>query len=193
MKILSYLVVEIIKEWICSQTITAHTGSVYGLSMNDTQNRVISCGLDQLIFTHNKIKNGIQYKRQMLIVLLQNMFYNDKIFTFQPISKEQMQVYKMGIIYKQFSKVKGFIVRSGSTSDCYLFPSQYIKQKCMVVNKKGYNVNLIRKQENEDFIIEQSIDFETFNLFGSISEDGEYLVTWDDKQKEIQIRKYQEK
>ncbi|CAD8095063.1 unnamed protein product [Paramecium primaurelia] len=36
-------------EWLCSQTITDHTGNVCGLSLNDQQNKVISCGYDYFI------------------------------------------------------------------------------------------------------------------------------------------------
>ncbi|CAD8209465.1 unnamed protein product [Paramecium pentaurelia] len=40
---------------------------------------------------------------------------------------------------------------------------------------------------------EQSIEFGTQFIYGYMTDDGQYLITWDYKSKEIQIRKYEEK
>ncbi|CAD8069673.1 unnamed protein product [Paramecium sonneborni] len=182
--------------WICSQTITDHINSVYGLSMNDSQNKLISCGSDNLILI---IEYSSQDKKWSIIqkIKVENYgiricFINDNIFTFQPYSKEQMHIYELNNTNKQYSKTKDLIVKCGSDGAC-LFPQQYIKQKCLLVNKNGQNINLIKRKENGDFITQQSIDFGTSSLFGIMSDNGEYLITWDDISKEIQIRKYQEK
>ncbi|CAD8131261.1 unnamed protein product [Paramecium sonneborni] len=103
-----------------------------------------------------------------------------------------MHIYELNNTNKQYSKTKDLIVKCGSDGAC-LFPQQYIKQKCLLVNKNGQNINLIKRKENGDFITQQSIDFGTSSLFGIMSDNGEYLITWDDISKEIQIRKYQEK
>ncbi|CAD8130598.1 unnamed protein product [Paramecium sonneborni] len=183
-------------KWICLQTIIDHTDFVYQLSMNDSQNKVISCGKDNLIL----IIEQSQLDQKWNIIQKINVqqfgrricFINDNQFAFQPNSKEQMHIYEMNSNNQQYSKTKDIIVKSGSDCDC-LFPQQYIKQKYLVVNKNGYNVNLIRKYQNGEIINEQSIDFGTHILYGLMSDNGDYLITCDDKQKEIQIRKYQEK
>ncbi|CAD8166248.1 unnamed protein product [Paramecium pentaurelia] len=98
---------------------------------------------------------------------------------------------KVSSTNKQYSKTKEIDVKSGSNCGCNVwFPQQYIKQKCLIVNKNGYNINLIRMNQNGDFITKQSIDFGHHNIFAQMSEDGEYLMNWDNKSKEIQIRKY---
>ncbi|CAD8067413.1 unnamed protein product [Paramecium primaurelia] len=92
---------------------------------------------------------------------------------------------------KQYTKIKDIPVKGGS-DNCF-FASQYIKSKCMLVNKNGSNVSLIRKKQNGEFMTEESIEFGTQYIFGYMTDDGQYLITWDNQSKEIQIRKYQEK
>ncbi|CAD8085150.1 unnamed protein product [Paramecium primaurelia] len=179
-------------EWLCSQTITDHTNYVYGLSQNEQQNRVISCGNDKLILVME------QQNTQWIVIQkitvetfgVRLCFIDNNIFTFQPWQKKYMHVFEINSTNKQYIKTKDIPVIGGG--DCYFFPQQYIKQQCILVNKNASNVSLIRKKQNGEFIIEQYIDFGTYLIFGYMTDDGQYLITWDNKSKEYQIRKYQE-
>ncbi|CAD8129679.1 unnamed protein product [Paramecium sonneborni] len=119
------------------------------------------------------------------LVWIKIMFINDNQFTFQPRCKEQMQMYEMDSNTKQYRKTKEIAVKCGSNG-CSIVPQQYLKSKCLLVNKNGNYVNLMRNQENDDFIIEQSIEFGHQSIYGQLSQDGEYLITWDCGSKEIQ-------
>ncbi|CAD8107081.1 unnamed protein product [Paramecium primaurelia] len=182
-------------EWICSQTITDHKHCVYQLNMNEQQNKVISCGWDQLIL----IIEYSEYNKKWMVIQkikvdcqgLRLCFINDNLFTFQPKKGNLMHVYEMNSVNKQFTKTKNINVNQGD--DGYvLFPQQYIKSKQLLVSKHYQNVNLIRQLENDEFKVEQSIQFGSYGLFGQMSNDGEYLITWDYSSKEIQIRKQTE-
>ncbi|CAD8117822.1 unnamed protein product [Paramecium primaurelia] len=182
-------------EWICQQTITDHKHQVYQLNINEQQNKVISCGRDQLIL----IIEYSEYNKKWMVI--QNMkvdcqgyrlcFINDNLFTFQPKKGNLMHIYEMNSVSKQFIKTKNITVNQGDDG-CAFFPQQYIKSKQLLVSKHNQNINLIRKLENDEFKVEQSIQFGSNCLFGQISDDGEYLITWDHSSKEIQIRKYTE-
>ncbi|CAD8155287.1 unnamed protein product [Paramecium pentaurelia] len=181
------------QQWLCSQTITDHTDIVCGLSLNEQQNKLISCGYDKFILIIEQSSQDYKWNVIQKITVEQYgyrlCFINDNVFTFQPYSKELMHVYEMSNTNKQYSKTKDILVKSDYNGCEVYFPQQYINSKCLLVNKNGYNVNLIRKNQNDDFITLQSIQFGTNFLFGQMSEDGEYLITWDDKSNEIQIRK----
>ncbi|CAD8118427.1 unnamed protein product [Paramecium primaurelia] len=102
-----------------------------------------------------------------------------------------MQVYEMNNVSKSFNKTKDVIVNEGN--DYYIFfPQQYINSKQLLVNRHDKYVEFIRKTENGQFEIQQSIQFNTKCIFGSLSDEGDYLITWDDSSKEIQIRKYRQ-
>ncbi|CAD8085715.1 unnamed protein product [Paramecium primaurelia] len=182
------------QQFLCQQTILDHTQNVEGLSLNDLQNRLISCGYDNLILIIERLSQDQKWNVVQRIQVQQFgrriCFIGDNVFTFQPTLKQHMHVYEMNSTNKQYSKTKEIDVKSGYNGCDYWFPQQFIKKKSLVVNKNGQNVNLIRKNQNGDFITQQSIDFGHNNIYGQMSEDGEYLMTWDEKSKEIQIRKY---
>ncbi|CAD8128971.1 unnamed protein product [Paramecium sonneborni] len=182
-------------EWLCQQTITDPSSCVYGLSLNQQQNRVISCSYDKQILILEQSQQNKEW------IVIQNItveqygyricFIDNNMFTFQPYGKEQMSIFEMNSINNKYNKIKDINIKCGSDSNG-LFFQQYINQKCMLMSKSGEYVNLIRKKQNGEFVTEQSIHFGTNSLYGVMSDDGEYLITWDKKSNQIQIRIYNE-
>ncbi|CAD8201390.1 unnamed protein product [Paramecium pentaurelia] len=180
-------------EWICQQTITDHTSPVYQISLNDQQDQFISSGSDYKILV---IKYSEQSKRWIVIqnikidcIGFRLSFINNNLFTFQPQNANLIHFYEMNSECKLFTKSKDITVNQGNDS-CSLFPQQFIEDKQVLVSKHDKYVNFIRKTEKDEFKVEQSIQFNTNALFGQLSDDGEYFITWDEQSKEIQIRKY---
>ncbi|CAD8191342.1 unnamed protein product [Paramecium pentaurelia] len=118
-------------------------------------------------------------------------FIDNNMFTFSQRDKEQISVFEMNPNNKQFTKIRDITIKSGK-DNVSRFPKQYINSKCILVSKNGEYVNLIRKQQNGEFRTEQSIHFGINSLYGVMSDDGEYSITWDDKSNIIQIRRYKE-
>ncbi|CAD8213056.1 unnamed protein product [Paramecium pentaurelia] len=182
-------------EWIYQQTITDHSGWVNQLSLNEQQNQVISCGYDGLILVIEQSETNknwiVKQKIQVDCIGYRLCFINDNLFTYQPVNGNLMYVYEMNSVSKQFTKSKDIRINQGNDS-CLLFPQQFIKQKQLVVNKHDKYVHLIRFTENAELKVEQSIRFGTNDIFGQLSDDGEYLITWDQTSYQIQIRKFKE-
>ncbi|CAD8207211.1 unnamed protein product [Paramecium pentaurelia] len=183
-------------DWSCSQTISEHKDYVNAVSMNEKENRLISCGEDKLILVFERPSkfqdqwNLIQ-KITIQIMGLRLSFISDNQFTFQPCKQSYMSVFDLD--KNNIYKLKADVAVKGGNDDCYyLFPQQFNKQKNVLINKNVSYINFIRKNENGELITEQSIDFCTNSINGKLSNDGEYLATWDRKSWEIQIRKYYE-
>ncbi|CAD8211465.1 unnamed protein product [Paramecium pentaurelia] len=174
-------------EWICQQTIQDHSSCVQQLSLNEQQNQVISCGEDSLILIIEQSqpnKNWIvKQKIQVDCCGLRLCFINNNLFTFQPAYGNMMYVYEMNSV--------NITINQGNEVG-WLFPQQFIKKRQLLVNKHDKYVNLIRFTENSQFKVEQSIQFEKNHIFGQLSDDGEYLITWDETSKEIQIRRFKQ-
>ncbi|CAD8215306.1 unnamed protein product [Paramecium octaurelia] len=182
-------------EWSCQQTIQDHSHHVYGLSFNQQQNRVVSCGQDKLVLI---MEQQGQNKEWIVIqkitveqIAWRVCFIDNNMFTLSQRNYELISIFEMNKINQQFTKTTDINVKCGSDSNC-LFPQQYIHSKCILVSKNGQYVNLIRKTLNGQFVTQQSIHFNTNSLFGGMSDDGEYLITWDNNSMQIQIRRYQE-
>ncbi|CAD8063522.1 unnamed protein product [Paramecium primaurelia] len=183
-------------EWTCQQTIKDHSSSVYGLSVNQQQNKVVSCGHDKLILIMEQQGQNKEWIVIQKITVEQSAyricFIDNNMFTLSQYNKEQISVYEMNNINQQFTKTKDIDVKCGSDNGYCLFPQQYINQKCILMSKNGLYVNLIRKKLNAEFVTQQSIHFDTNQLFGGMSNDGDYLITWDNESKQIQVRRYKE-
>ncbi|CAD8211612.1 unnamed protein product [Paramecium octaurelia] len=91
---------------------------------------------------------------------------------------------------KQVTKVK--ILIQNVVQMVIVFILNNINKKCTLVSKNGQYVNLTRKTLNGQFVTQQSIHFNTYQIIGRRNDDGGYLITWDDNSKQIQIRRYQE-
>ncbi|CAD8075027.1 unnamed protein product [Paramecium sonneborni] len=182
------------EQWQCSQTINCNQNKIISLSINDSSNQIISCGSEnQIIIIQQQC--DLEWKIIQIIQLNNSGFrlsyINDDIFVFQGNSKEKMNVYERDLQNKQFKLTKEVNVKNSNNCQ-YYFPQQFIKQKSILVNKNGRFINLLRVNSNGDFINEQVLEFDHEFIFGSMTEDGEYLIIYDDQQKKVQIRKYQD-
>ncbi|CAD8129948.1 unnamed protein product [Paramecium sonneborni] len=186
--------------WSCIQTMNDHKDFVWALSINENGNQLLSSGYDKLIIIFQFIKDNNQNKKWVQIQKFEGdgfrlCWVNDSLFTFQKYCKEYLSLYQKYNASQIFRKIKNIYIKNNSTS-CYgFFPQKYVKEKNTLVNKNGKTVNILSKQENEDFILDQSIQFNDYYIQGCLSDDGEYLITWDGGKQgsfEIQIRKYSE-
>ncbi|CAD8129252.1 unnamed protein product [Paramecium sonneborni] len=168
-------------KWICSQTITDYQNSIYSLSLNDQQNYYSAQNKNWIVIQKTNVDcYGFRL-----------CFVDDNLFKFQSIEGNLMHVYEMNSVRRQFSKTKDIIINQGNDSEM-LFPQQYIKSKQLLVNKHDKYINFIRLIENEEFKLEQKIQFSTKQIFGSLSDDRDYLITQDSISTEIQIRECRE-
>ncbi|CAD8161697.1 unnamed protein product [Paramecium pentaurelia] len=158
-------------EWFCYQTITDHTSTVLGLSFNEQSNKFIFCGYGSSILVFEQSELNKQWIVIQKITVkdfgFRLCFIDNKTFTFYPYGKDYIEVFEMNNSNKQYTKTKDI--------------------------PNGSNISFIRKKQDGKFMIEESIEFGTRSIFGYMTDDGQYLITWDENSKEIQIRKYQEK
>ncbi|CAD8214847.1 unnamed protein product [Paramecium octaurelia] len=156
---------------------------------------VVSCGNDKLLLiTEQQGRNKEWIVIQKITVeqiAYRVCFIDNNMFTLSQHEQEQISIFEMNSINQQFTKTTDINVKCGSDNNC-LFAQQYINSKCMVVSKNGQYVNLIRKTLDGHLVTQQSIHFNTCSLFGGMSDNGEYLITWDNKSNQIQIRTYQQ-
>ncbi|CAD8072781.1 unnamed protein product [Paramecium sonneborni] len=182
--------------WFCSQTIDEHQDSVWGLSLNETENQIISCGEDKIILILEKQTDKTWILFQKIFTFISGCrlcYINDHSFVFQPYKNENMILFQYDNMNRQFQQIDQIKVKGGLNCVCF-FPQKLLKQnsrygnKFVLVDKNGQHVNLIKLNSSGQLMTEQSIDFSTCQVFGTMSNDGEFLVTWDDRTKEFQIR-----
>ncbi|CAD8101900.1 unnamed protein product [Paramecium sonneborni] len=184
--------------WKCSQTITEHLNKVQGLSLNQEGTKLISCGSDLKIIImegSNKNKWIVKQKIQTESIGFRINFITNDTFIFQEKSYYLLSYYIFNSKQGQFYRYRKFQVE-GSQQSCYnLFPAIYLNQKQLLLLKNGKYLNLIRfinspsGSQDFEFTLIQTIHFDTGQIFGTLSEDGQFLITWDHNSYEIQVRK----
>ncbi|CAD8162487.1 unnamed protein product [Paramecium octaurelia] len=181
-------------QWSNQQTINDHSKRVLALGMNDQQNKLISSSEDNsiLIIEHSEQDRKWIVKQKIVVEKygLRLCFISNEMFAYQPNNSQQMHIYEI----TNENVLKKSEINQKNSQDIYsLCPQQYIKSKSLLFNKNGFYIHIIRQKENNEFIVEQSINFGVQNLYGVASDDGQYLITWDSQSKAIQVRTNMEK
>ncbi|CAD8150640.1 unnamed protein product [Paramecium octaurelia] len=190
------------KDNICNfdQQLLEHENWICGMSLNESQNQLISTAWEEPLI---KISQQQPCKTWIVIQTIQIdiwgariCFLNNEMFSFQPFNGQSMQLYQFQSQSKVYTISKTLDVQQSKLGCTNLFPSQFIKEKQILVKKNGQCVNIISIKNNNDCILQQQLEFDHYCVNGSISHDGQYLITWDLSSSQIQIRQllnYQKK
>ncbi|CAD8112932.1 unnamed protein product [Paramecium sonneborni] len=199
-----------ISSWICSQTIQDHSSYVEGLSINDQSNTVITCGFDSCILIiqrkNSQFKWLLTQKIHFHAFSHQIIFINDNTFAFQDLSLSKLQIYQNINENNQspnYIKIQEVVLEGINNGNKSYFSSIFNHKKQVLVYKHGNTINFLRviikkktKQKRDLlFRLEQAIDYgQLFFGFivGTLSEDGQYFITWDELSQQIQLKKYME-
>ncbi|CAD8118303.1 unnamed protein product [Paramecium sonneborni] len=183
-------------QWSCQQTIKDHTNDVYALDINQKQNKAISGGYDDTIL----IMDIVKYKENYQLILKQKikvsnfgyriLFINDQDFIFQTYCGKVLQLFKLNQD-QQYLITQQLPVQCISQNCNIFFQPQLIRSKDFFACKNSQNLNFIRFNPiSNELVLLQSITFDNQEQYGQLSEDGEYLITWDKKLEKLEIRKY---
>ncbi|CAD8089749.1 unnamed protein product [Paramecium primaurelia] len=181
------------QQWKCIQTIKNHQSNVHAISLNTSENTLISCGFDNqiLVIVKDFLSREWQVKQTIKneIYGYRICFIKNNHFFFQPQGQQKMWLYKKSSQNGEFEKIKEFDVNKIYSSCSRWFQMEYKEQNQLLLCKNGNCVNLFKVLDDYSLKAEQTITFETQGIFGAITSDSLYLILWDDKSKQFQIRK----
>ncbi|CAD8214524.1 unnamed protein product [Paramecium octaurelia] len=157
-------------EWMRQQTITDHHKEI--------DDRIFSCGSDnffQYWKNKDKINNGFVIQK----ITVEQFghwvcFFDNNMFTFSQFEKESLSIFEINSINQQFTKTSDINVNCGSDNFFYFLNN-------LSIHNISEKVQLIRKQLNGQFVTEQSIHNDEYQIYVRMSDDGGYLITWDYK------------
>ncbi|CAD8055922.1 unnamed protein product [Paramecium primaurelia] len=191
------------QQWYCQQTIKDFEKAIATLSINEQGDKLISCSINQNILVIQKSS-----ATQMWIVIQnikieiwgrQLQFINDKNFVFVPYDGKQLYLYRLNSV-NNYTKKANFLVSLGQ--QYYDINPFYFKDRNILILQgnlflsffriKGNKKQSFKKKENFEIEKELQIDFQPGFLKAILSLDGKYLITFHQKQSEIQVRQFQE-
>ncbi|CAD8123007.1 unnamed protein product [Paramecium sonneborni] len=178
--------------WSLIQSINEHEGAVWALSINQNQNKLISCGWDKMILIIGRQEDESWVIIQKVIVKFQGYrlcFLDDDYFMYQPRSKSIIILFQIQDNGQHVEKVKEIELIQRRYQCNAFFPMSFEKQKKILLNKNGDTIIILKIIGKEEIQIVQFIYFDSFNIFGKMSDDGLLFATWDESSQKIQIRK----
>ncbi|CAD8052109.1 unnamed protein product [Paramecium primaurelia] len=192
------------KQWFSVGKIT-EINQLFGMTINQNGTIIVTCGEDNLIniFEYQKQQQRQNNNQTWLIKQKINVkqwgfrvcFLDNEIFVFQPVSQNYNGTTRMNIYtlnqQNQFIKDKTIPIKGGGQLCMENFPPIYNQSKFILLMKNGNYINLFKYTEGQFRLrFKQAISFGISDLFGTLSDDGEYLITWDKLSRQIQIRIY---
>ncbi|CAK92786.1 unnamed protein product (macronuclear) [Paramecium tetraurelia] len=179
-------------KWLLIQSINDHSGAVWALSLNQNENKLISCGWDKTILITARQNNESWVVVQKIVVKdygYRLCFLDDDYFLYQPQFTRSTVLFSIsdnGCKVKQVKEIS--LVQNQKDCDAF-FPMQFEKQKKIILNKFGNTIMVLKVIGKEQIQIVQFINFNSHHVFGRMSDDGEFLVIWDESSNKLQIRK----
>ncbi|CAD8118575.1 unnamed protein product [Paramecium sonneborni] len=171
--------------------------TVWALSMNQNGTKLISSGNDQKLLVMVLSSHSVWLVQQQIDVKKRGYrlsFITNDLFVFQQESVSKLSIYVFDSNSSNFKKNEEFSI-SGEGQTCDpRFPCIFNSNKSLLISKNGHQIQIIRYREALNYFqVEEIIDFKGDYLRGgSLSQDGEFLVFWDKRSSEIQIRQLHE-
>ncbi|CAD8069406.1 unnamed protein product [Paramecium primaurelia] len=183
-------------QWYCKQILNGHSNEIRSISLNISSTQLISCSTGTEIFLTQYIQNNKQW---CIIQIIQTnkcgyslKFIKDDLFTYQPYDQGFLQIYKRDQENRNFQIIQELKINSKDNRWDF-FSQQLIEEKSILLHKYGNTMNIIKiNQKNNEFSVMQSIQNSDVYLYGAMTRDGKYLVTWDSDSICIRVRKYQQ-
>ncbi|CAD8196866.1 unnamed protein product [Paramecium octaurelia] len=179
-------------KWLLIQSIDDHKGAVWALSLNQDENKLISCGWDKMILITERQKNEIWVVVQKVAVKdygYRLCFLDDDYFLYQPIFQRSIGLFSILNNGCKVEKIAEKELVERHTECNAFFPMQFEKNKKIILNKIGDKIVILKVKGKEQIQIVQSINCNSHNIFGKMSDDGQFLVIWDESSNKLQIRK----
>ncbi|CAD8210377.1 unnamed protein product [Paramecium octaurelia] len=163
-------------------------GDVEGLTMNKSETILVSCQNNKSIIIWSK-GNDEKWKFQSTVTkLVQEFgsrisFLNDNQFIW--VSGERESLDCICVFYNnngqffenQQKRIK--LLKNNKEFDFHLFPICYNQEKKIMIVKHKIRIYVLRQYPDDEIKIAGVITCKSTRIFGSLTNDGQFLVYWD--------------
>ncbi|CAD8093244.1 unnamed protein product [Paramecium primaurelia] len=180
-----------------------HSRSVNQLSLNESERLLVSCGYDTLIIIWQKDANNKWTFQQVVNYNQQSI--QDSVAHVKFIKEDQFILlpYKFNCLYVfqqkdgQFQEIIEKKVQFKKNSEGYVnqsfFPIIYIKDKNLICLRHINHIMLLKEQNDGQLQIVQELDCQYWNIYGTVTNNGQYLIYWGEKKYKYEIYEIQYK
>ncbi|CAD8167942.1 unnamed protein product [Paramecium octaurelia] len=167
-----------------------HSNDVVSLSLNQSENLLVSCakGYNQIIIWERKEEDKFEFKhfvtqsfqeyghkvkfiKENQFMLITNANQMDKIFIFER---------KEGVFQVNESKTI-HLMTNNKFYDEYHFPIIYNQVRNLIVLRYKMFIYILKEFNDGKYKIVDQLSCATYSIYGTITNNGQYLVYWDNK------------
>ncbi|CAD8116159.1 unnamed protein product [Paramecium primaurelia] len=163
-----------------------HGNSVKSFSFNESETLLISCGLDHFIIWEKGQQGKWEFKYTQPVANQGRKIHviNDQKFLWvtknEYIDDILVLEYQNGVFKYNIDASIKLIMNNKCEDDAY-FPIIYNKEKNILLVRHKHHIYLIRQLNNDRFKIMTSLNCQNDVIFGTMTNNGQYLVFWDQK------------
>ncbi|CAK92196.1 unnamed protein product (macronuclear) [Paramecium tetraurelia] len=168
------------------QSLQKHTFSIFALSLNFSENQLVSCGQEIIIWQKNNeqlwefgyvVNQSTQQDGSRIKFLDDNQF----IWAANTQESNKIFVFEHQDGYFQENEEKTIQLNNDNAPfDLQLFPIVYNKQKNAIFFKHKRNLYILRKLKNGDLKIVEVFSLNAIQTQGNVTQNGDYLVEWNE-------------
>ncbi|CAD8171604.1 unnamed protein product [Paramecium octaurelia] len=168
-----------------TQSLDKHTGTVYDLSLNQSETQFISCSKDNTIIVWGK---GLNSYWEFKYIVKQSIndfgckvhFINDDQFIWVSGGQESQDcIFTFGLnkgVFEEIPAAKVQLIKDTSNYDIFQFPIIYQEQQNIMVFRHKTHIYFIQRQQNGQLKICYQLNCQTNVIFGTLTNDSKYLV-----------------
>ncbi|CAD8112146.1 unnamed protein product [Paramecium primaurelia] len=172
-------------EYKLQKEIQSHKSQIYSISLNDSQDTLLTLGWDKQIKIY--LPDGNIWQETSNVILDKNgfraSFISDDQIIYQPLESGSTQFF-------QFNKNKKMIYNQNialnigvAKEDKAFFPIQWNKQKGLFTIKLEKKLYVIKKENDNKCQIVKTFDFSDERTFGAVTPNFDYVIVWNKKVK----------
>ncbi|CAD8213884.1 unnamed protein product [Paramecium pentaurelia] len=178
-----------------------HTNFVNSLSLNESERLLVSCEFGNSIIIWQKDQNNrwiFQYvvKQSIKGIGSHVKFIKEDQFIWVPYSANCICVFEQKD--GQFQEIVEKIVQFNKQSQQFLyipffFPIIYIKDKNLICLRHKEYIMLLKEQNDGQLSIVKELDCQRWSIFGTVTNNGQYLIFWGEEKRKYEIYEIQYK
>ncbi|CAD8149948.1 unnamed protein product [Paramecium pentaurelia] len=156
-----------------------HTKNIIGLTLTPNENVLASSGLDNqiIIWCKSQQESGCRLS-----------FINDNKLIWVSRSNEVMHIFQaQDGIFRENTKQKLNLNCSPMCHEQFNFPIYYNQESKIIALKNKFHFYIIKEQLDGHFQILQSIELLSTTTYGTVTNDGRFIVLWNNVSKSYQI------
>ncbi|CAK87747.1 unnamed protein product (macronuclear) [Paramecium tetraurelia] len=173
-----------------------HNDFVTSLSLNQSENQLVSCacGQNEIIIWERTENDQFKFKyfvkQSIQEYGLKVKFIKDNQFIWITGGKQIDKIYvfelEQGVFQENQDKTIQ-LTKNEQIFDEYCFPIIYNKERNLIIVRHKTYIYIIREINDGNYKIQDQLNCNTYDIYGAITNNGQYLVYWDDKEQGYSI------